>query len=61
MFNRILTIEGSIAPSLDNVDYMDYLDELYETQPPFGLLLFKADPAAFRLGRDEWVAERGGR
>jgi hypothetical protein len=56
------TIEGMKTPSEDDVSYMDYLDELIGGLPTghsYGLLLYKADPTAFRLGRDEWLA-RGG-
>lgn len=54
--HAITTIEGHQTPSREDIDYMDYLDDLYDTQPPFGLLLFKGDPIAFRLGRGEWLA-----
>lgn len=56
--NKIMTIEGSVYPTVDDVKYMDYLDGLYfeTTGHHFGLLLFKADPVAFRSGRDAWLA-----
>lgn len=52
----IPTINGSIVPTDDDVAYMEYLDELAgETAPDYGLLVFKGDPTAFTLGRDEWA------
>lgn len=48
------------APNVQNIDaedkaYMDYLDELFETTPSFGLLLYKGDPIAFEHGKSEWL------
>lgn len=53
----IPTTIGLVTPSADDLAYMDYLNELAEipTGHGLGLLLFKADPVAFSLGRDEWL------
>ena len=55
MSHTIPTIEGPATLSQDDLDFIEYLDELAEvpTGHSFGLLLFKGDPIAFRLGRDE--------
>jgi hypothetical protein len=55
----IRTIEGDATSSSDDLEYMEYLDEIGELPNghSFGLLLFKADPIAFRMGRDEWLIE----
>ena len=59
MTAEIPTIEGPQTPSTDDLEYMDYLNGLWDVGGfDFGLLLFKGDPAAFRIGRDEWLAER---
>jgi hypothetical protein len=55
----ILTIEGPRDPSPKEIAYMEYLDEIAELPSghSFGLLLFKGDPIAFRLGLEEWQAQ----
>lgn len=53
--NTIPTVEGPQTPSKDDICYMDYLDNLYDVPGGYGLLLFKADPIAFRLGLREWA------
>lgn len=54
---RIPTIHGFVTPTEDDCAYMEYLDDLYDA-PDYGLLMFKGDPDAFNIGRDEWLAER---
>lgn len=60
MSRPVKTIEGEATPDVDDLAYMDYLDELADipTSHGFGMLLFKADPAAFRTGRDSWLASQ---
>lgn len=50
----VRTTEGWCSMTPADQEFMDYLDELYETQPSFGLLLFKGDPIAFRMAHAEW-------
>ena len=50
---RIPTIYGPQEPSKSDLAYMEYLDNLYDA-PDYGLLLFKGDPTAFELGKEEW-------
>lgn len=59
MAAEIRTVEGLTAPTYEDIQFMDYLDELSEvpTGHSFGLLLFKADPTAFRIGRDEFISQ----
>jgi hypothetical protein len=49
----IPTIDGYKTPDHSDISYMDYLDNLYDA-PDYGLLLFKGDPTAFELGKEEW-------
>jgi hypothetical protein len=53
---HVATIEGRCSVTDTDQQFMDYLDELYDTRPSFGMLLFKGDPIAFRLAREEWRA-----
>jgi hypothetical protein len=49
----IPTIDGYKTPDQSDISYMDYLDNHYDA-PDYGLLLFKADPTAFELGKEQW-------
>lgn len=55
MRTPIPTTEGEKVPEPDDIHYMEYLDNLYDA-PNYGLLSFKGDPAAFRMGKEEWKA-----
>lgn len=60
MRQPIPTTQGFQTPTDDDARYMEYLDNLVDDLPgghSFGLLLFKGDPGAFRMGRDEWLTE----
>jgi len=55
--NSIPTIEGEVTPDKEDLAFMDQLDDLYPA-PDYGLLLFKGDPAAFRIGKEEWITQQ---
>ena len=57
MVDTVLTIEGTSTLSPDDLAFIEYLDELAEvpTAHSFGLLLFKGDPVAFRLGLADFL------
>ncbi len=55
MAHPIPTIEGWQEPTENERNYMEYLDELVNAPISYGLLLFKGDPIAFRLGCQEWL------
>lgn len=44
----------------EEIEYMDYLDEVYPDLPcgGLGLLLIKGDPIAFQVGLDEYLANK---
>lgn len=39
-------------------EYMKYLEELYDDEPGYPLLLKKGDPIAFEIGMREWEENR---
>jgi hypothetical protein len=53
----IATIFGTKVPDEDDKRYMDHLNYLYDA-PDYGLLMFKGDPIAFEIGKNEWLSER---
>jgi len=54
------TIHGPQVPDENDKRYIDYLDGLYDA-PDYGLLMFKGDPTAFEIGKNEWLSERRGK
>lgn len=42
----------------EDKEYMEYLDGLYDA-PDYGLLMFKGDPIAFEVGKNEYFLEKG--
>ena len=39
-------------------EYMKYLEDLYDDEPGYPLLLKKGDPIAFEIGMKEWDENR---
>ena len=39
-------------------EYMDYLNDIYDCEPPYGLLLIKAYPEMFEMGMREYFIEK---